>query len=240
MNAWNNDRVSSVPVSSSSPGSSVPPIPVATTVHLLRHGKVQNPDGILYGRLPGYRLSSSGRAMADGVADFFCGRQRIDIGYLAASSLERAQQTVAPLAAATGVAVVTDDRLIEAANSFEGTRFDARSLRNPANWSKLRNPARPSWGEPYLQIAHRMLGALYSAEQAARGRVAVLVSHQLPIWTLRRFLDGHRLWHNPAHRECELASLTSVHFADGVISSICYSEPVGHIAAGDDPVKAGA
>ena len=46
---------------------------VATTVHLLRHGEVHNPDGLLYGRLPGYRLSERGHAMARAVADALAG-----------------------------------------------------------------------------------------------------------------------------------------------------------------------
>ncbi|HEV3068841.1 MAG TPA: histidine phosphatase family protein, partial [Streptosporangiaceae bacterium] len=35
-----------------------------TVVHLLRHGEVDNPRGIIYGRLPGYHLSANGRLMA--------------------------------------------------------------------------------------------------------------------------------------------------------------------------------
>ena len=41
---------------------------VATTVHLMRHGEVHNPEGVLYGRLPGYRLSERGQEMARVVA----------------------------------------------------------------------------------------------------------------------------------------------------------------------------
>lgn len=263
MSAWDTGRVASEPVHPTV-SVSVPATTAAdaTTVYLLRHGEVRNPGGILYGRLPDFHLSESGRAMAQGIAEFFCGTnqitaqgtgrgagegtrhsapdryRKIDIAYLAASSLDRAQETAAPLAAASGVQVRTDDRLIEAGNTFEGTRFDSHAMRKPANWPKLRNPAQPSWGEPYLEIAHRMLGALYAAEQAARGRVAVLVSHQLPIWTLRRYLQGRRLWHNPAKRECNLASLTSVHFAGGVVTSISYSEPVGHLAGEGEPPAA--
>ena len=98
----------------------------------------------------------------------------------------------------------------------------------------------PSWGEPYLEIARRMLGAVYTAQAAAAGGEAVLVSHQLPIWTIRRFLTGKRLWHSPTARQCALASLTSVVFVDGVVSEVTYREPAAHIAAGDDPVQAGA
>lgn len=206
-----------------------------TVVHLLRHGKVQNPDGILYGTLPGYRLARSGVDMARAVAQELSSS---DIAYLASSSLERAQQTIAPLAERTSVPVVTDDRLIEAANSFAGTRFGLGQLAKPTTWKRIANPVRPSWGEPYLHIARRMLGAVTDAEVAARGRVAVLVSHQLPIFTVRRFLAGQRLWHNPAVRQCALASLTSLHFAGGVLERIDYREPAAHIAAVDDPVEA--
>ena len=37
-------------------------------IHLVRHGEVHNPEGILYGRMPGYGLSQRGFEMADRVA----------------------------------------------------------------------------------------------------------------------------------------------------------------------------
>jgi broad specificity phosphatase PhoE len=204
-----------------------------TIVHLLRHGKVHNPSGILYGRLPGYRLAASGRAMADGVAAHL---EPADITYVAASSLIRAQETATPLAAAKGIGIVTDDRVIEAGNEFEGMKVAVGDgvLRHPRHWVKLRNPFLPSWGEPYLQIAHRMLGAIYAAVAAADGHQALIVSHQLPIVTVRRYLEGRRLWHNPTNRECSVASLTALDFEDGVFTGLTYSEPVAHIAAVDD------
>ncbi len=211
--------------------------PVRTTVHLLRHGKVHNPDGILYGRLPGYRLAGSGLAMADEVATTLAGN---DITHVVASSLLRAQQTAQPIAAGHGLPIVTDDRVIEADNVFAGapTTGPDGSLRKPANWVRMRDPFTPSWGEPYLEIAHRMLAAVYAAAHAAAGHEAVLVSHQLPIWTIRRYLTGHRLWHNPAVRQCAVASLTSLSFADGVFQRMEYREPAAHIPATNDPVGA--
>jgi broad specificity phosphatase PhoE len=100
---------------------------------------------------------------------------------------------------------------------------------------QLRNPARPSWGEPYLDIAHRMLAAVYAALAAADGHQAVLVSHQLPIVTVRRFLQGQRLWHDPRRRRCSVASLTSLSFTDGSYTGYRYSEPVADIAPVNDP-----
>ena len=149
-----------------------------TIVHLLRHGEVHNPEGILYGRLPGFNLSEDGVLMAKAAADHFAGR---DITALMSSPMERAQQTAAPLAEAFGLDVVLDDRLIEAANTFEGEKFATGRLRDPRLWPRFRNPVRPSWGEPYEEVARRMLRAATAARDVARGHEAVCVSHQLPI-----------------------------------------------------------
>ena len=171
--------------------------------------------------------------MAAGIAEYL---SSADITYLAASSLVRAQETAAPLAAAKNLTVVTDDRVIEAGNEFEGMKVAVGDgvLRMPRHWPKLANPFRPSWGEPYLSIAHRMLGAIYGAVAVADGHEALIVSHQLPIVTVRRYLEGLRLWHNPSRRQCSVASLTSLTFENGVFAGLTYSEPMAHIAAVDD------
>ncbi len=179
-----------------------------TIVHVMRHGEVHNPKGILYGRLPGFSLSVAGRSQATAVARSLADH---DISLVVASPLQRAQETAEPIAVQHGVVVRTDDNLIEAGNTFEGLRVSVGdgALRKPRHWWKLRDPFTPSWGEPYLQIAHRMLAAVNKARVEAAGHEAVLVSHQLPVWTLRRFLEGKRLWHDPRQRQCSLASVTS-------------------------------
>ncbi|RTL70886.1 MAG: histidine phosphatase family protein [Pseudonocardiaceae bacterium] len=206
-----------------------------TLVHMLRHGEVHNPEGILYGRLPGYHLSERGRAQAETVAKTLVDN---DIAVVVASPLLRAQETAAPIADAHGVEIVTEDGLIESENRFEGTRFGVGdgALRRPANWPLMRDPFTPSWGEPYLRIAHRMLGAAHRARELALGREAVCVSHQLPIWTLRRYLMGQRLWHDPRRRQCALASLTTLEFTGSELTGLRYSEPAGS----SDPTVTGA
>jgi broad specificity phosphatase PhoE len=197
-----------------------------TVVHLLRHGEVFNPDKILYGRLPGFRLSSDGEAMAEKAAAWFAGR---GVTHLVSSPLERAQQTARPIAATLDLPVTLDERLIEAANAFEGLRVGVGdgALRDPRHWWKLRNPFRPSWGEPYVEIAARMLLAVEAARDAARGSAAVLVSHQLPIWTLRLHLEGRRYVHDPRHRQCGLASVTSLTYEGDRFAGLSYAEPAG-------------
>lgn len=195
-----------------------------TIVHVLRHGEVHNPRGVLYGRLPGYHLSDLGREMADRIAEHLDGA---DVGHVVSSPLERAQESAAPAAEKLGLTVATDDRLIEAGNVFEGQTFGVGdgSLRRPAHWVHLRNPLRPSWGEPYVQIAERMLAAIAAARDAARGREALAVSHQLPIWTARSFATGRRLWHDPRKRQCALASLTSFTYQGDQLVTVSYEEP---------------
>lgn len=197
-----------------------------TVVHLLRHGEVHNPTGILYGRLPGYRLSDAGEAMARKAADWFGDK---DVVHVVSSPLERARQTAAPIAERLALDVRVDERLIEAANDFEGSRFGVGdgALKHPGNWWKLRNPWKPSWGEPYAEIAARMLAAAEAARDAAHGHAAVCVSHQLPIWTLRLHLEGRRYLHDPRRRQCGLASVTSLVYDGERLAGIGYAEPAG-------------
>ena len=197
-----------------------------TIVHMMRHGEVHNPDGILYGRLPGFRLSDTGRAQAQTVADALADH---DIAAVFASPLQRAQETATPIAAAHGLEIITNDDLIEADNQFEGLKVSVGdgALGKPRHWVKMRDPFTPSWGEPYIQIAHRMLAAANEARKAASGNEVVCVSHQLPVYTLRRFLEGRRLWHDPRVRQCSLASLTSLIYDGDELVDVVYSEPAG-------------
>ncbi|MEU6092601.1 histidine phosphatase family protein [Streptomyces sp. NPDC047085] len=212
-----------------------------TVVHLMRHGEVDNPTGVLYGRLPGYHLSDLGRKMAERVAEHLATR---DVTHVVASPLERAQETATPIAKAHGLDLATDERLIEADNVFQGKTFGVGdgALRRPENWKHLVNPFKPSWGEPYVDQVVRMMGALNAARDQARGHEAVLVSHQLPIWIVRSYVEKRRLWHDPRKRQCTLASLTTFTYQGDKIVSVGYAEPAidlvpAHLRAGAKPVK---
>ncbi|HET9875695.1 MAG TPA: histidine phosphatase family protein [Mycobacterium sp.] len=198
----------------------------STRVHLVRHGEVYNPDGILYGRLPGFSLSETGRAQADAVAGALADR---DIVAVVASPLQRAQETAAPIAARHNLVVDTDADLIESANVFEGKRVSPGDgiWQNPRVWWQVRNPFRPSWGEPYTQIAARMATAVDKARVRAAGHEAVCVSHQLPVWTVRMYLTGSRLWHDPRRRRCALGSVTSLVYDGDHLVDVEYRVPTG-------------
>jgi broad specificity phosphatase PhoE len=206
-----------------------------TVVHLLRHGEVYNPNGVFYGRLPGFRLSALGERMAERAAGFFSSR---DIVMVISSPMERAQQTAIPVAAAHDLEIGTDPRLIEATSVFEGQTFGVGdgSLKHPKHWKHLRNPFRPSWGEPYAQVASRMLEAAQAARELVRGHEVVLVSHQMPIWMARLATEHKRLWHDPRKRECSLASITSISYEGDTVVSVAYAEPSRDLLPGAQKV----
>ncbi len=199
-------------------------------VHLLRHGHVHNPEKVLYGRLPGYRLSETGRAMAQAVADDLKARGA-DIRRVVASPLQRAQETARPIADAFGLEIDTEPRIIEAGNIWEGTPLPSgpKDFLSPKALWRLRNPWKPSWGEPYTEQTARMWAALRDAAAATPEGETLMVSHQLPIWVARSTFEQRSLMHDPRHRECGLASLTSFTFADGEAVSLEYREPASHI-----------
>jgi broad specificity phosphatase PhoE len=201
----------------------------ADLVHLVRHGEVFNPDHVLYGRIPGFGLSDLGKLMAQESADSKIGRP---ITRLYASPLQRTQESAAPWATNFGLDIITDDRLIEPWNDFEGTAgFGAKALRNPRLWPKLRNPFKPSWGEPYVSIAARMLSVRTDAWNATDSGEVVLVSHQLPIWMAHRRLAGERLFHDPRRRRCSLSSITTFARAGETFAEVDYQDPAAALQA---------
>ncbi len=211
-------------------------MPGTTVVHLLRHGEVDNPAHVIYGRLPGYHLSPAGRLMAGAAADFFAERPVVAVF---ASPLDRAMETARPVAGRLGLEVVADERLIESWNHFEGLRFGVGdgSLRHPRHWRRLVNPFQPSWGEPYRHVQARMAAVMADARRVADGGEAVCVTHQLPIWVMRRSAQRRPLWHNPARRQCALGSVTSFRYCGDRLVGVSYTVPARPRLPGGDAAQ---
>ncbi|MDR0436586.1 MAG: histidine phosphatase family protein [Propionibacteriaceae bacterium] len=210
---------------------------LSALVHVCRHGEVYNPDGVLYGRLPGFHLSANGRAMAARLGEYFAASP---LSMLRSSPLERAQETMAPIAANhPELEVLIDERLIEADTYQQGQVVAGRKLlRNPRNWLLYRNPWRPSWGEPYAEMARRMLSVVeHTAAAVGPGGEAVLVSHQSPIYTCRLAAERKPLPNLDFQRECILGSVTTFEVVDGDIVAVHYAEPARDLLR-SDPHKA--
>jgi broad specificity phosphatase PhoE len=194
----------------------------AALVHLVRHGEVHNPGGVLYGRIEGFGLSERGRRMAEAAAESLAGRP---IAAVVASPLQRTRESAEPWIRHFGVELGLDPRLIEPTNRFEGLNLRRDLPRMPKHWPFLLNPWRPAWGEPFLSIANRMLAAVHDQWEVAPSGELVLVSHQLPIWMVARSVAGQPLAHDPRRRRCALSSITTLERRGDRFVEVGYAEP---------------
>jgi len=197
---------------------------MSVTVHLVRHGEVENPAGVIYGRLPGYRLSEQGLRQAEAAADRLA---EADLGALWASPLERAQETAQVLAAKhPGLEVVTDERIIESDTTVEGVGRSVMALiKSPRHWWHFRNPWGPSWGESFVQIRARMLAAIDDAVAQADGREVAVVSHQTPVLVARLALARRRVPPWLAFTPCGTGSVTTLVLEEGRVLQASYFAP---------------
>jgi broad specificity phosphatase PhoE len=199
--------------------------PMKAVVHLVRHGKVENPKGVIYGRLPGYNLSELGREQAEAAAEHLSSR---NLGAVWASPLERAQETAEVIAARHGLTVVTDDRLIESDTTLEGVgRNILALLRSPKSWWSMRNPFTPSWGESYQDIKARMLEVIWEAVGEAGGGEIAFVAHQTPVQVAQLALRGVRFFPPWAPRvvPCSTGSVATMELDGQRLLSASYWVP---------------
>ena len=194
------------------------------TIHLVRHGEVENPKGIIYGRLPGFHLSERGQRQAEAAADHLAER---NVSAVWASPLERAQETAKAIAARHELELVTDERLLETDSSqLQGVgRRAIDILLSPRTWWHLRNPWTPSWGESFADVRARMLDAIKDAIDSNPGNEVVIVSHQTPVIVARLSLARSRVPPWIGVTPCHTGSVTTIELNEGVVVSASYFSP---------------
>ncbi|MFN5159826.1 MAG: histidine phosphatase family protein [Rhodoluna sp.] len=205
----------------------------AQRIHLVRHGEVYNPSGVLYGRLPNFHLSDTGKLMAEAAA-LELKSAGFDIKGVFSSPLVRAQESAKPIEALFGLDAKTNEDLIEPWNVFEGRKLSVKAVAvRPHWWWHFRNPARPAWGESFIDIIARMNQAMIDASDSVKSGDVVLVTHQLPIWVMHLHAAGEKLMHDPRKRRCSLSSITSFELVEGKLTEISYLEPAKSLLAVD-------
>ncbi|KAA8816409.1 histidine phosphatase family protein [Bifidobacterium callitrichos] len=216
----------------------------ATTIHFVRHGKVYNPDHLLYERLPDFHLSDVGRRMAEATARYIAESPQMNtVAAVYSSPLDRTRETAGaildalnPVRRSRGEApleLVTDERVIEAGNEFRGKRIGhgEGALWRNGNWKLVRNLWRPSWGESYAHIAKRVGDFAREKVREHAGEQIIVVSHESPIWSFRHLLETGHAEHWMFLRHTALASITSITFDSetGRVMSITYVDPAAGI-----------
>lgn len=216
-----------------------------TTVHLVRHGQVDNPGHVLYERMPGFHLSGRGRRMAEATARFIASRSDMcAAAAIYSSPLERTQETAEAIIAAVNMqrrtgplpplCLHTDSRIIEAGNEFRGRRIGhgEGALWKNGNWRLVLNLWRPSWGESYKAIAGRVSDFVYEQVDRYPRSSVIAVTHESPIWSFRHMLEKGRPEHNMLLRRTALASVTSLTFETGThrVMNIAYCDPAAGVS----------
>ncbi|MDZ7544295.1 histidine phosphatase family protein [Gardnerella piotii] len=207
----------------------------ATTIHFVRHGEVENPNHVLYERLPGFHLSNRGLKMAQATAKYIATvPQMRGISAIYSSPLERTQETAQQIANALQIGpIILDNRLIEAENNFRGKRigYGEGALWKNNNWKLVSNLWKPSWGESYKSIAARV--GDFAREQVKNhpGEQIVAVTHESPIWSYRHLLETGHAEHNMLLRKTALASITSITYdcTNMNVLSITYVDPAARV-----------
>ncbi len=207
----------------------------ATTIHFVRHGEVENPNHVLYERLPGFHLSNRGLKMARATAKYIATvPQMRGISAIYSSPLERTQETAQQIANALQISpIILDNRLIEAENNFRGKRigYGEGALWKNNNWKLVSNLWKPSWGESYKSIAARV--GDFASEQVKNhpGEQIVAVTHESPIWSYRHLLETGHAEHNMLLRKTALASITSITYdcTNMNVLSITYVDPAARV-----------
>jgi broad specificity phosphatase PhoE len=205
----------------------------AKRIHLVRHGEVYNPGGVLYGRLPNFHLSDTGHEMAKEAAKQLKA-MGADVKAIYTSPLVRAQESAKPIEELFGIDAKTEADLIEPYNVFEGRKLSVKAVATkPQWWWHFRNPAKPAWGESFKEIIARMHSAIIQAADSVLDGDVVLVTHQLPIWVMSRSANGKRLMHDPRKRRCALSSITTFEIQDGKLVEVGYLDPASKLASID-------
>src|SRR3989475_7416120 len=169
----------------------MPPARFASTLVLLvRHGVTPTTGRLLPGRRRGLHLSEEGRRQAEALAVRLAAVPKIAAIY--SSPLERARETVAPLAKARGLAVRVEPGLLES-DLGAWTGLSLRRAAKRPEWAVVQRHAsavRFPGGEAFVEMQARMGSAVAPPGARHRRRTIVVASHPDPVKTLVAHAPG--------------------------------------------------
>ncbi len=156
------------------------------TLYLVRHGEVYNPQGIIYGRLPGFGLSDRGQKQIVRAAESL--RTNGPPTVLYASPMQRAQESAAILSEQLGIGMETDERIIETQiGTFQGKRFE--DLPQPY----ISEEGAHVQIESAASMRQRFLSWVGDVQKRHPGAQVAAVSHRDPIIVALLFWLGQSL-----------------------------------------------
>ncbi len=192
-----------------------------TTILLIRHADVHNPEQILYGRLPRFRLSEDGQRQAEMTAEALAAAP---VAAIYTSPMLRARQTAKIIARhLPDVPVHVSKLLQEVQTSWQGTRW--AEIGADAN---LYEPRRNPGDESMDDVGDRVERFVRQLLNRHAGETVVCVSHADPVMIGRVRMEGKPLNLKTIRTGDypERASVTRLLFAaDGSLAEVRYESP---------------
>jgi broad specificity phosphatase PhoE len=147
---------------------------MSTTIALIRHGDVENPDALYYGRLPSFTLSQPGRRQAEAARDHL---QHQSPAAIFSSPLTRARQTAEIIGQThPGLDIQLSDLLHEVHSPFDGSSEAVMAARN---WD-LHTGVGPEYEQP-SHILERVQRFLAEVRRQYPGQLSLAVTHRAVI-----------------------------------------------------------
>jgi broad specificity phosphatase PhoE len=199
--------------------------PPRTRLYLVRHCDVRNPDGVLYGHLPGFPLSDKGERQAAALGRFFRDKP---VRRIYSSPLERARQTAAAIAAALPgqVPVEVCDGLVEArfGHYLQGIRPRHVPYRRPLWLVHMVWPGLLPGDESVGEMAARVRRPLQRLLDDFPGEGGICVSHGDPIQAFWVEAEGRPPY--ALHRlQCMKGGLLELDYTGSTLTGLTYRSP---------------
>jgi broad specificity phosphatase PhoE len=158
-------------------------MPQPTVIHFVRHGEVDNPARIYYGRLPRFGLSSTGLLQAEKTAQAL---KALNIRHVFSSPMLRARQTAKVINLTTGLNGVKISTLLnEVSTPYDGHPQADLFARN---WDIYTGT--PSSYEQPVDVLDRAKKFIQRIVSACPGQQVVAVTHGDIIFYLALWANG--------------------------------------------------
>jgi len=181
-------------------------------VYLIRHGEVQNPDGINYGTLPGWHLSERGIYQISELGSKMKD-DGLSAGVIIASPLERAQETASILSQALNSAIKNDDRLLE----WKMGEWMGKPLKLFYETSGYYSELKTDGMEPLESLADRVITVIQDAVNSQMGDI-IICSHREPMASALVKLQNLP-WPEIHNIDMPMGSVWQLDYQDGVFQS---------------------
>jgi len=197
-------------------------VSVETTIYLVRHCEVENPDGILYGFLPNFGLSARGKLQAQALGRYFSDKP---VAQLYVSPLQRAQETAAAIVADhPGLQAETTSELVESRFShyLQGVRPRNVPLQRPGWFVHKLLPGRLRVDEGVYAMAARVRAPVMRILRDHPGAGGICVTHGDPIQSFWNVAVGkYRFF----ELKCKKGGVLVLKYQDTRLRDISYLSP---------------